>query len=1104
MNAKGSDTDMNLSTHIQALRKTMHYLSDEERSKVEEAIEITCAAHEGQTRQDGTPYCTHPIGVATILAEWGADMETLIAGLLHDTLEDTQLSYPEISDAFWEEVAWLVEGVTKFTKADFEGQESLDRKIETLRKLLDVMRQDIRVVIIKLADRLHNVRTINDLPPKRRARFAQETLDVYYNLAQHLGMNNVRRELSQHCFVHVFPEENKKLEKKRQFWEQIFHDLPPIIERAIQENDTSGALVSLRPELRSFTTMQKFMGTDRSDEPSYVLVAIAKNTDSCYDVLKALHTKFTPVSGRFRDFIASPTESAYQSLRTTVIGPNGNMIPVRIRTADMDEQEHKGVLLKCFGKQKKIPGFSWLVRSESLDQSTRESSQAFWEALQSDILQVSINITIDGEQLSIPAESSALDAVYAKYGAEANRTFHITVNGTHVQIGHMLEEDDIVGVKLHGHESVQFEWLDAVHTNYARNLIVGSLKKRGQNEKITIGQRLLQREFDHFKLGLIGELSKARREEACTHYERTNFEEVLSLIGEGMIVARDIVFLLFPEHEGASGRKAGSTSSAYDFSLQMRGTLRQRLDPLSQALSLARIHDITTTGTDMKKTQYADTVQIRLSGQAPSRLQFANFLNALGTQEWITDIQTLLSPKRKLSFLLTVLFALSIMVADIVFLPTYIHKLTVLPNIVAAALPLVLILLVAHMILRYCQQHIVFMRQEQWFLGLGFFVNILGTVLILWRYISIKSHFAILPVLLIFSMAMIALVMKYVQAMFFLEERTERKQIAKAQWQHHTKQKVIGYMLRFFAVCIWGLFPVFVRYSPLQTLSPLMRVNIWAISGALCGYAAIAIINLLQRKREKLSYTTPINRYFWIIVISNISYNYFLHKSLQFTAATNVNLVMSYAPIFSLLIAFVIWRKHIPYFHSAKSVQQMLAVFALSAVGGTFLVYNDLLQSPNSVLGDFFALLIAVSDVAFIMTNIYYIKYSKTASNTLALSAQHLFYIAIVTFFMIRFANLGITEPILYSDLTTSQWLHNITVGVLAMAGFVLTFEAFKRIDGLIAFLLFNLTPVIAFIPEYLFYDFRASPMFLLGALCIIVSSVLAETINSKSEREEF
>lgn len=1079
------------------------YLTPGELHDVRSAFDFAIKAHEGQKREDGAPYVMHCIAVAEIIASWKGDRDTIIAALLHDVLEDTSIKRDELAEKFGRHVILLVEGITKFAQADLSPDLPLDRKIETLRKLFDVMRLDMRVVMIKLADRLHNVRTIGTLPsPERRRRFALETLNIYYKLSFHLGLRAVRREFAELCVPHAFDcgaedmaMRDRMCDAAKDVFSALQHEL-----LSTEAKDRILKVYQLSRNLLIFHNRRIERGGDPIAEDAFSINIVVREEEDCYYLLKILHTLHRPVSGRFRDFIAAPSDAGYRSLHTNVALKDGSVVEVRIRTPEMEDQALKGISLLIFGgNQKESSYFSWLQRTESLDLKTRENSSAFWEALESDILRETIALTVDRRRLSLPKDATVLDAAYAVYNERASHAKVFTVNGRAVQPGECLKEDDEVHITFDEQQQASFDWLQLVSTHHARFHIVEILKQTSRSEKITLGANLLQKELDHYNKGLLSGLSRTQCQHVADHFKRQTFDEVLAMVGEGVIRARDVVFYLYPDHQ----RKHlfSFPSKRYAFRLHVTVTLKPGQDVLSQLNGVIRLSDVSVEDVHVRRDDQL-TTDIYLTGTSSDRLHFADFIDALERQEWVSEVSTVLS-KRQKAFIATLFsLALGVIVLDLTLLGRYEDALTRLSSaalILAFVLPLLPILLANYYLLSYLKSYVVRLRKERWYFGLGFFLNMFGIVLVTWKLPLLRTGSAVLVVLALFAVAMLLLGYRFAETYLLLDSSRQASSDVVT-----TRNKLVGYLLRFGAVFIWGIEPVLIRYTSLQQLSPLLRVNIWAVAGAVSGFGAIAFLNLFRSQKDRLAYTTPYNRYFWIIVIANLSYNYFLHRSLLFTTATNVNLVLSYAPVFALLLGFVIWRDRISYFSSAKSIQQMFMVFALSALGGTLLIYNDSFHGGGGVLGDLFALLIAFSDVAFIMSNIHYVKYSNKATNTISLATHHFVWIAIVTFVIIGILNLFGLTSISY-DITPMQWLTGIGVGVLTLLGLVLTFEAFRRIDGLLAFLMLNLAPFIAFTAEILFVDPTTfGPLFILGGATIISASILAEVVNSRCQKKAF
>ncbi|HRH93191.1 MAG TPA: HD domain-containing protein [Candidatus Peribacteria bacterium] len=1096
------------------LESILGYLSENHLHDVRDAYKLACEAHAGQMRHDGSPYVNHVIEVAEIIGQWHGDRDAVIAALLHDVLEDAPVQKDEITRRFGRHVALLVDGVTKFNNADLDQDLPLDRKTETLRKLFDVMRRDVRVAIIKLADRLHNIYTIDTLPsPERRKRFALETLNVYHKLALHLGMRDVRQTFADFCVPYAYDGDGERARTLRDAVCAQGELLFPSIERQLREEDERNALESLEMQPRDLLKFLQRM-RERMWQPTasdaFSVVVIVKSEEACYQLLKHIHTLYRPVSGQFRDYIAVPAESGYRSLHTHVTLPDGVVIDIRLRTAEMHEQAQFGVTTFLFRGAGVGPKFSWLQRSAEIDLQTRENSGEFWDALESDILRETISVSVDRQRIAVPKDSTALDAVYALYRERAGNVQQISIDGQLAALSHILKPDDDVYATMADHEMITFDWLKYVKTKLARSLIVEVLKQRDRSEKIILGIDLLQRELDFYKKGLVRDLPKAKQQHVSDHFRRRDFEDVITMIGEGVLRARDVVFYLYPEHRRFPFTRL-LQRKGYSFKLCVSGTADRQRDVQVRLNQLIQEADVAITGTNIRFDSSTHTFEIYLSGTSLDRLHFADFIDILERQDWISKVQTMLSMRQRVGLTMSFLVALGVLMTYVLLLPQYYRVFAGVPSMplfLLHVLPLIPILGANYYFLALLQHYVLSMRREQWFFGLGFVLNVFGVLLVMWKLPVLTGQVPLLMVLFLFTFAMLFLGYRFVRTLFELEPR--RVQVAGTalsgasieKARNSTRQKIIGYMLRFGAVFIWGVEPVLIRYTSIQTLSPLLRVHIWAVAGAISGFIAIFVLNLFYKKGKKLSYTTPYNRYFWVIVFANLSYNYFLHRSLLFTTATNVNLVLSYAPVFALLLAFLVWRRRISYLSSPKSIQQIFMLFGLSALGGTMLVYNDFQTTAQGALGDLFALMIAFSDVVFMMSNIHYVKYSNVLTNTVSLATHHFVWIAIVTLAMIAGGDIFFGYNITF-DLTMAQWVTNIGVGVITLIGLVLTFEAFKRIDGLLAFMMLNLAPFIAFLFELLFFrhTINANVLFFVGGGLIIAASIFAEFINSRCEK---
>ncbi|MDD5055993.1 MAG: HD domain-containing protein, partial [Candidatus Peribacteraceae bacterium] len=836
-----------------ALEEHLAYLSAGDAADVRRAFEFAAQAHAMEKRQDGTPYILHPLAVAVTLAEWGADRDTIIAALLHDVLEDTSVRKPDVLAAFGRHVAMLVEGVTKFTTADLSPDLPLDRKIETLRRLFEVMRLDVRSILIKLADRLHNLQTIDVLPPDRRRRFALETLTVYYRIAYHLGMRDVRRAFAEASVPHAYDDGFAV----RDLRDRMCADAASVlsaIEESLRKSEDSPPVdkVFLQPRnLALFYDRVKKQGGKPLLRDAFSIVVIVRSEEDCYRMLQALHTRYRPISGQFRDFIAAPTEAGYRGIHTFVGFPEGGTVEVRIRTPEMSAQSRMGVVTSLFGRGPTLaPSFAWLRRSEELDLRTRESSSAFWEALSSDILQDSLPVSVDGKRISLPVGSTALDAAYALYDARAHCIVRINVNDQAVPLSHTLHEDDEVGCTFGLVHVVTASWLSMVATQHARFRIVDVLKQVRRSEKVTLGTRLLERELAHFGKGTLQGLSRARCERTTAHFHRESFDEVLAMVGDGTLRARDVFFDLFPERSPILSGDVPIVGHA--FRLRITCMHVSQSDVLASLHSHLRMHGIVVHSLTVRMRSGSPTVL--LSGSASDRMHLANFFDALESEEWTSSVQATLPFLLKAGLVGGVLLAFGVTIADLIFFPWYQSQLAIFgffPQFLLQALPLLPILLATGYLLKLLSSHIVWMRSERWFLGVGFFLNFLGLLLLIFRMMALNIFVGVFPLLVTFTFAL--LVMGYaflrVESLFAAFDEHTLHPLSKSEWIALRRKKIYGYGIRLMAICVWGVMPVFIRYTPVNTLSPLFRTFLLGVGASLFAILSLVIVALIKRRK---------------------------------------------------------------------------------------------------------------------------------------------------------------------------------------------------------------------------------------------------------------
>jgi guanosine-3',5'-bis(diphosphate) 3'-pyrophosphohydrolase len=459
--------------------------------------------HRPQRRKSGAPYIGHPVAVARILCDLKLDEETICAALMHDTVEDTSATLEDVEAVFNKSIAELVDGVTKLNQIRFRSNE--EKQAENFRKMLVAMSRDIRVILVKLADRTHNMRTLDHLPPEKRVGIARETMDIFAPLANRLGLGAVKAELEDLAFRHLEPEEyasleekvNERMEQRRTYIDDVVRDLRDLVERAEIDAEVAG-----RP--KHFWSIHRKMQRQRVPfEHVHDLIAfrviVAEQRD-CYHVLGLIHDRWRPVPGRFKDYVALPKANKYQSLHTTVIGPGGHRIEIQIRTASMHRVAEGGIAAHWKYKeggrgleQKDEERFDWLKRLMEWQQELDDPSE-FLESVKVELFQEEVyTFTPAGELKVLPRLSTPIDFAYAVHSEVGNHCSRAAVNGSIVTLDHQLRNGDVVEIFTTPSQRPSKDWLRFVQTTRARNRIRAFVKRESRQSSLELGEQLLDK-----------------------------------------------------------------------------------------------------------------------------------------------------------------------------------------------------------------------------------------------------------------------------------------------------------------------------------------------------------------------------------------------------------------------------------------------------------------------------------------------------------------------------------------------------------------------------------------------------------------------------------
>jgi len=546
----------------QLLDRLQAYQPDADLGMVRKAYAFSAKAHEGQTRRSGEPYVKHPVAVAGVLTSLKTDVTAIVAGLLHDTLEDTVATTDELEREFGKEVVHLVDGVTKIGKITFRSSE--EKQAENFRKMVLSMADDIRVVIIKLADRLHNMRTLEHLKESKRLEIAQETLEIYAPLANRIGIGWVKNELEDLCLKHLKPDAYETLRvsvaKRDEDRQQYIQEVQALVEKALAENGLVGA-VHGRPK-HLYGIYQKMKKQSISFGEVYDLTALRIITDTkmnCYALLGVIHSLWRPLPGRFKDYIAIPKSNLYQSLHTTVVGPKGEHVEFQIRTEEMHRVAEYGIAAHWKYKEqgrvhdKDSKAFGWLRQFIEWQKDLPDNRQ-FMDSVKLELFHDVVYVfTPKGIVKELPKGATPVDFAYAIHTEVGDHCVGAKVNGKIVPLKHEVTSGDTIEILTSSNQTPHRDWLKFVRTSRAKTKIKHWIKIEEQKRSLEIGWRLLEAEIRRHGLPP----SQAFKSDALLDVAKqegyATVDELAAAVGFGHVATAQVVGrLVAPTSAGTS------------------------------------------------------------------------------------------------------------------------------------------------------------------------------------------------------------------------------------------------------------------------------------------------------------------------------------------------------------------------------------------------------------------------------------------------------------------------------------------------------------------------------------------------------------------------
>lgn len=527
---------------------------------IRQAYVFSAMVHKQHMRKSGEPYLIHPLEVASILCDMKLDSKSIAVGLLHDVVEDSATSIDEIEKYFGKEIAHIVDGVTKLSRAQFRSKE--EQQAESFRKMILAMVDDLRVILVKLADRLHNMRTLEFLPPERRVSISKETLEIYAPIAYRLGMGKVKSELQDLALQNIDPEAysalQAKVEAKRKQVESVTEDIQETLKKKLRENGFPAEIVY---RVKGIYSIYDKMRRQRVDlDKVYDLIAFRLLTDSlknCYGILGIIHQLWRPIPGRFKDFISLPKPNLYQSLHTTVVSEKGLTFEVQIRTQDMHRIAEEGIAAHWKYKEGKVVGgkdedaLRWLRHLVEWHQEVSDNRD-FMDAVRVELYPDEVYaFTPKGDIKEFPRGATPLDFAYSIHTDIGHRCVGARVNGKLVTLRYKLKNGDIVEILNQPNHSPSRDWLGIVRTSRARNKIKQWLNANERVKAIELGRKLLEKQLRRYKVNVKKVLKEDQLQALLPEYGCAKLDDLYSAIGYGKVSSKQVIDRLIPQPVGA-------------------------------------------------------------------------------------------------------------------------------------------------------------------------------------------------------------------------------------------------------------------------------------------------------------------------------------------------------------------------------------------------------------------------------------------------------------------------------------------------------------------------------------------------------------------------
>jgi guanosine-3',5'-bis(diphosphate) 3'-pyrophosphohydrolase len=1137
--------DKKIEHHFQTLVKATHrYVPLGEQKKFERklrtALILAKESHQGQYRDSGEPYIFHPIDVALILTEYHADLETLQAALLHDTIEDTYVNREIITQKCGKDVANIVEGVTKISEiAGFSRRfRHIPAKkilsIETIRKIFETSEKDIRIIILKIADRLHNMRTLSSLEgSERKQRKAIETQKIFIPFAKRLGLWKMKRQLEDICYEYTDPESYHIVQN---FRKKVHTEKQKILKKAIkklQAYDTELLIQDHKIYNHGTEFLIKKLKKDKileSPDNDLLLHLYVKDSRDAFGLLEVIHRSFPRIL-REQDFFQKKLHDFYQAYHVRALDDEDNLLEFRIITEEGHIRNMQGVAYDLYQKFtaahfkiEKSDTDLWKI-FQTVNLPTDKDPQAFLSATESDVLSEKIEIFAHKKTYFVPKKTTTLDFAFFAFGRETLHTQEIFQNGIKVGFNTLISPKDRIRVVFSEKATAKYDWLYSLHGSTGRIILQEYFQHHTQEEKIRYGKKMLQKELDLFGLGSI-DLFFHRYQKRLEKYGIKSSREALIGIAEGRIIPYEIIEQNIgtdadiPKDENISkppliknlyrkvtyffykSRSEGKTP----FCLNIKGVLSEHQNPIEKIQHLQNKCQIFTQKQKIVCSDKSNTFQMHYRGVAPSAKKLHRFMSAISDESNILSITPEISGYKKLILLL--LLALCVGLWSIIPFVENLLSVTAYPSLglsptIRSSLTYLIIIpaLVTNLILfQFIKTYIFQLRENRLFLIGTIILNLLAFLLFLWSLITSHNGVNIIIILTIFLIASAfftyhSIEEKYLETrneedMKTLQNRSFREKIIE------NKEKIYGYLFRISAVVIFGSAPIVAKYF-LEEINGIIVTSISFTTSALL-LIPVVLIKLLTKKSTKKQNIKNYHISFWISIIFDAIMLMFYFLSLKFIAASESILFLNFAPVVAIIVSTIFWKEKLIYLSSHKYLSKILIAFLIGLIGTTMLaIYKDGIGRIESTWGLIFGVGMLITDVIATIAIIDYAKQKNAFTGTSYITRK-------ILLLSIILAPIGIYYLMnYYQDFTPQNWygILFISVGYIFF-GYWFAYEAFKKIDGLISYLLVNMAPIVTILLEVLITKKPPTIAFLMGALLIVGSAIYAEIVNSKAEKQ--